>query len=274
MKHVSIFSLLLLLAFACTNEPTSQEPQPASLKQVEELQTILDNANLTGSILLFDADSNRFYSNNFEWANQGHLPASTFKIPNSIIALETGVVENDSTLFPWDGNPRRLKSWEQDLIFRDAFQKSCVPCYQEVARKIGYTNMRQYLDTFRYGNILFDSSTIDTFWLTGKSTITQFQQIDFLYAFFHQHLPVSSRTAQIMRRIMLIEEGANYTLSGKTGWSQPDGGNNGWFVGRLKKGNREIFFATNVEPKANASSKGFGKARIEVTHAALRWLAD
>jgi len=55
------------------------------------------------------------------------MPASTFKIVNSIIALETGVVENDSTMFKWNGEKRRLPIWEQDLTFRDAFHFSCVP---------------------------------------------------------------------------------------------------------------------------------------------------
>ena len=73
--------------------------------------------------------------------NTGHLPASTFKIPNSIIALETGLIEDDSTLIKWDGDERRLPAWEQDLVFRDAFHYSCVPCYQEIARKIGEKRM-------------------------------------------------------------------------------------------------------------------------------------
>ena len=87
-----------------------------------------------------------YYSNDFKWANAGRLPASTFKIPNSIIALETGVVENDSTLFEWDGIERSIKNWNQDLLFREAFHFSCVPCYQKVAREISEKRMNVYLN--------------------------------------------------------------------------------------------------------------------------------
>lgn len=64
------------------------------------LQTILDTSDVTGAILIYDPQAETYYSNSFEAAEQGHLPASTYKIPHSIIALETGVVEDDSTLFP------------------------------------------------------------------------------------------------------------------------------------------------------------------------------
>jgi beta-lactamase class D len=65
----------------------------------QEFQQLFDSEKLNGAVLVYDLQKDTFYSNNFEWCMKGHLPASTFKIANSIIALETGVVENDSTLF-------------------------------------------------------------------------------------------------------------------------------------------------------------------------------
>lgn len=99
-----------------------------------EFQSILDSANVTGSILIYDLQKDEYLLNNFEWADKGTLPASTYKITNSIVALEKEVVEDDSTLFKWDGQERAMKNWEQDFILKDAFHYSCVPCYQEVAR--------------------------------------------------------------------------------------------------------------------------------------------
>ena len=237
-----------------------------------EFQSILDSAKLEGSILVYDFQKDIYYSNNFKWANIGRLPASTFKIPNSIVALESGIVGNDSTLFKWDGKTRYLKIWEQDLIFKDAFRLSCVPCYQEIARKVGEKRMNQYLTQLDYGNMKVDSTSIDNFWLKGDSRISQFQQIDFLKQFLKSKLPISERTERIMKKIMIIEGNKNYTLSGKTGWSIRNGNNNGWFVGYVNTKNRIYFFATNVEPKEQFNMKFFPKARKEITYKALKQL--
>ncbi len=102
-----------------------------------EFESLIDSADVVGAILLYDHQKNIYYSNDFDWANKGKLPASTFKIANTIIGLETGVIESDSVIFKWDGRPKGNKNWEQDLILRDAFHFSCVPCYQDVAREVG-----------------------------------------------------------------------------------------------------------------------------------------
>ena len=126
------FLLSLFFLFSCTNNkslptPIPEKQTPARITK-PEFQSILDSADIQGAILIFDSEANEYYSNDFTWSEKGQLPASTFKIPNSMIALETGVVKNDSTLFKWDGAQRAFKIWEQDLLFRDAFKYSCVPC--------------------------------------------------------------------------------------------------------------------------------------------------
>lgn len=243
-------------------------------KQVvlSEFQHIIDSAKVAGAVLIYDSQEDIYYSNDFTWVNKGNLPASTFKIPNSIIALESGVVENDSTLFKWDGKKRYLKVWEQDLIFRKAFQLSCVPCYQEIARKIGEKRMNKYLSKLDYGNMKVDSTNVDVFWLEGDSRISQFQQIDFLKRFHESKLPISERTESIMKRMMIIEDNENYTLRGKTGWSIRNGNNNAWFVGYVKVENKEYYFATNVEPKKQFNMKIFSVIRKEITYEALKHL--
>ena len=237
-----------------------------------EFQAIIDSANVRGAILIYDQDEDKYYSNDFEWTKKGQLPASTFKIPNSIIALETGVVANDRTVFRWDGDPRALRNWEQDLTFKEAFHFSCVPCYQEVARHIGLLRMREYLSRFNYGLIKVDSGAIDSFWLQGDSRINQFQQIDFLKRMYQSELPISERTEKIMKGMMVIEQNEHYTLSGKTGWSIRNGVNNGWFVGYVQTKNSLHFFATNVEPKEGFDMEMFPMIRKEITFKALKEL--
>lgn len=267
---------MLVLLASCAerkqSEITNESIHTAQEKQLEELQEILDTTLLNGSILVYDLKKDSYYSNNFKWARNGKLPASTFKIPNSIIALETGIVESDSTSFPWDGMPRGMKIWEQDLTFVEAFRYSCVPCYQEVARKIGSETMNSMLTTLDYPTMQVDDNNIDQFWLSGSSRINQFQQIDFLKRLHESALPISPRTEGIVKKMMILEKNDHYTMRGKTGWSISGTVNNGWYVGYLLREGQAYFFATNVEPRAEFDMSQFPKIRKEVTIKALQEL--
>lgn len=271
----NFFYVFLILFAACANKPSQKDETVDSQPQLShnaEFQSLLDSAKLEGAILIFDPGSNMYVSNDFSHAKTGFLPASTYKVPNSIIALETGVVENDSTLFKWDGEPRSLKMWETDMIFREAFQRSCVPCYQQIAREVGVMRMREMLDKLAYGNMVVDSSSIDLFWLQGPSRISQFEQIDFIQRLYQQELPISQRTMDLMKKIMFIEEKPGYRIYGKTGWSIRDGFNNGWFVGYVEKGEQVYYFATNVSPGEGFDMDQFAPIRTLVTKEALREL--
>jgi beta-lactamase class D len=82
-------------------------------------------------------------------SGQAKLPASTFKIPNSLIALETGVVADpDKDVFKWDGVTRSIEAWNKDHTMRSAIAASAVPVYQEIARRIGQERMQKYVDLF------------------------------------------------------------------------------------------------------------------------------
>jgi len=230
-----------------------------------EIQVVLDSSNVMGSVLVYNKQDDIYYSNDFEWANKGQLPASTFKITNSIIALESGVIESDSTIFKWNGAPRRNKNLEQDLTLKEAFHYSCVPCYQEIARKIGVEKMKRYVDLLNYGRIKVDSLTLDNFWLIGDSHITQFEQIEFLKRFYESKLPISKRTESIMKRMIVQEESKAYRISGKTGWSYTNGIDNGWFVGYIEVNQNIYYFATNITPKHRFDINTFPAIRKNVT---------
>lgn len=226
---------------------------------------ILDSNELQGAVLFYDVQRGKWLSNDFEWAEKRRLPASTFKIVNSIIGLETGKVSMGKTEFVWDGKPRRMKQWERDFDLKAAFHASCVPCYQDLARRIGVDYMTNYLDTFHYGNMIVDTSSIDVFWLEGESGVSQVEQINFLRAFYNKELPIKARTTDAMKSLMIIDQSDVYTLSGKTGWAIRNGNNNGWFVGYIEQDNNLFFFATNVTPSSSFNMDLFPKIRSEVT---------
>ena len=214
MKNILfVVFISMIFLFVCCNTTTNKNIIET---EISDFDKILDSFQVNGSILIYDNDKNTFYSNDFDWAKNGKLPASTFKIPNSIIAVELGIIENDTTILKWNGEQRKMDIWEKDLSFKDAFRISCVPCYQEIARKIGTIKMKEYLEKFEYKNMIFDSLTIDNFWLEGNSKISQKQQIDFLRKFYFSKFPISDRTIKIVKNIMEIERTENNILSGKT----------------------------------------------------------
>ncbi|MBL4669253.1 MAG: class D beta-lactamase [Flavobacteriales bacterium] len=269
--------LFIVLLSACAEEDQElvidQVIVPVAKQIVnEEMQGIIDSANLNGAILIYDLQEDTYYANNYDWCNEGKLPASTFKIINTIIGLECNVIESDSTIFKWDGKKQWSKNWEQDLVLNDAFHYSCVPCYQGVARQVGVKQMNKYITKLAYGTMLIDSSNLDLFWLEGESKINQFEQIDFLKRFYQTELPITNRTHQIMKKLMVIETTDAYTISGKTGWAMRNGNDNGWFVGYIETKDKVYLFATNVEPKKDFDINTFAKVRKEVTYKAFQLL--
>lgn len=274
MKNIAYLLIVLFAISACKNKVEDKRKEIVNIETKKtlqpEFQKIINNQNVRGAVLIYDFKKDTYYSNDFEWAKEGRLPASTFKIPNSIIALELGIVKNDSSLFSWNGKKRAYKIWEQDLTLKQAFHYSCVPCYQEIARKVGVNRMQNLLDKLQFGKMEFDAITIDNFWLEGNSKINQFQQINFLKRLYKSKLPISKRTESIMKKMMLVEDRENFKLRGKTGLSIRSGKRNGWFVGYLKKNENVYFFATNIEPNKDTDPNLFTKARKEITLKALK----
>jgi beta-lactamase class D len=270
-RIVLIINVFLLLNLNVNCQSKNSEAKKLKETVVPQFQKILDSLKVKGSILIYDVNKNTYYSNDFGWEKNGNIPASTFKIPNSIIALETGIMKSDSAIFKWDGKKRRIKDWEKDLTLKEAFKASCVPCYQEVARKVGVKRMKEYLKKLNYSpNIIVDTLTIDTFWLEGESKITQMQQIDFLKRLYFSELPISKRTESMMKNIMEIEKTDNYVVRGKTGWGINHGVDNGWFVGYVEKKEGIYFFATSLKLTPETKREDFFSIRPNATKAALK----
>lgn len=268
MRFILLIRFMILAGLA---QPVYAQMHTEEIHE-ESFNHILDSLHLKGSVLIYNVKANRFFSNDFAWAKQGHLPASTFKIPNTLIALETGVLPNEEYVFTWDGKKRSLAAWERDLTVKEAFQASCVPCYQEIARKIGFEQMSTWTKNFGYGTLAITPASLDSFWLRGPSNISSYQQIDFLLKLVTRELPISERTLSLMRHIMMVEQTEAYTLRAKTGWGTRGGIDNGWYVGYVETIHNTYIFATNVEPSNPAETSHFAAARILATKAALRRL--
>lgn len=221
-----------------------------------------------GAFVLYDAAGDRLLVYNPERARRGFLPASTFKILNSLISLETGVIADEREVIPWDGVDRG-DWWNGDMDMSKAFQRSAVWFYQELARRIGERRMGEWVERAAYGNRDLRGGE-DRFWLSGGLRISPEQQVEFLRRLHRGDLPFSERSQAIVRRIMWMEEGEGYLLRGKTGWAVSDGVGYGWLVGWVEKEGGPYFFATQIESAARDFP--MRRAQQEITRGALREL--
>lgn len=235
------------------------------------MKSIFDKYGLKGSILILEPETGRTTGYNRALWDSGYLPASTFKIPNLLIGLETGVIDT-GTVFRWNGEKRRLPQWERDLSVSEALRVSCVPCFQELARKIGPERMASFLEKLEYPGMDVNKADIDLFWLEGNSRITPRQQADFARRLYEEKLPLKRSVVQAVKRMMIIESTTEYTISGKTGWAIRDGNNYGWFVGWIETKGRTYFVATMVEPENQDEIADFAAARKLITMEVMRIL--
>jgi beta-lactamase class D len=182
-------------------------------------------------------------------SGEARLPASTFKIANSLIALETGVVEDpDKDIFKWDGVVRPIEAWNKDHTMRSAIAASAVPVYQEIARRIGPERMLKFLDLFDYGNRNIGGG-IDQFWLTGELRINPVQQVDFVDRLRRGVLPVGKRSQDLVRDILPVTKVGDAVIHAKSGLLGAERGEAslGWMVGWVDKGNEPTVFALNMD---------------------------
>lgn len=212
-----------------------------------ELKQYFDQYKVTGTFAVFDNTQGHF--NIYDSANfrKRYTPASTFKIVNSLIGLETGKIFDENMVIKWDGVERRVKEWNQDLTMEQAFKLSSVAYYQEVARRIGKDTMQHWIDTLQYGNKNI-SGPVDSFWLNNTLKISPDEQLGLVKRLYFEQLPFQKRSQQIVRKVMLMEDNSLYKLSYKTGWGFDEKGDNvGWVVGWIEENRHPYFFVLLVQ---------------------------
>jgi beta-lactamase class D len=185
---------------------------------------------------------------NEERLDSAFLPASTFKIINSMIALETEVIKDENEIIKWDSIDRGNDNWNRDQNLESGLKYSAVWFYQELARRIGEERMKYWVEASDYGNKNINGG-IDVFWLRGDIRISSNQQIDFLKKLYFNQLPFSQKNQEIVKRIMIVDQTADYTIRAKTGWAARIDNQIGWYVGYLEKGENVYFFTVNIDIK-------------------------
>ena len=241
MLKILFFSWLVLGFCACS---------PNNVNVDDSLGKYFKENNAEGCFALFNNGTGQFTVYNLDrYKDSAYLPASTFKIVNSLIGLQTGVITNAQMVIKWDGVVRPIPEWNKDLTMYEAFNISAVPYYQEVARRIGKSTMQFWLDSLHYGTTKI-KTRIDTFWLDNSLKITPDEELGLVKKLYFDQLPFYSSYQDTVKKLMLFENTPAYKLNYKTGWGQKENGNQlGWIVGWIEENRHPYFFVLNLESK-------------------------
>lgn len=261
MRILILFTTIAVVTFAMSIA-TGQEAEPQS----DAVTDIFRSRGIIATLVVSSADGETVHVYNESRSRMRFSPASTFKIPNTLIALDAKVVDSKDTLFRWDGTDKGLQQWNSDQTLESALRVSCVWCYQEIARKVGKEKYESVLAQIDYGNQTVGSD-VERFWLNGDLQISAAEEISFLRRLYDYELPFQQEHVDVLKDIMLIEENDQYSLYAKSGWATTTP-QVGWFVGFVEKGTQTWFFAMNMQ----VDNREQVSLRQELTLSSLRAL--
>lgn len=220
-------------------------------------------ASAQGTIVVVDARRGR--EGKFVYdagrAERRYVPASTFKIPHSLFALDAGVLRDEFERIPWDGVERSVEAWNADQDLRTAMRNSTVWVYERFAKRIGMKREIAYMQQIHYGNALVTGEA--PFWVEGDLAISAWEQIAFLRALYRNALPFRAEHQRLVKDVMINEAGKDWILRAKTGWS----GKVGWWVGWVERPAGPVFFALNIDTPNRLDDL---PKRIDITRSILR----
>jgi len=239
MTRIHLFLLLCILLSGCV---------PVKPTQVTETRPDLEQyfQGHKGAFVLFDQKNNKYIRYNPERCTEQFLPASTFKILNALIGLETGIIPDENYVIKWDGKIWPITVWNQNHTLKSAIENSVVWYFLELARRVGPEKLKKYVEAADYGNKDISGQS-DAFWLEGNLRISADQQVEFLKRFYANDLPFSRRSLETVKGLLILDNKDTFTLSGKTGSVVRTAMYQGWFVGYLETQENVYFFATNME---------------------------
>lgn len=237
MKHLIISTLILFFSASIAH---------AENKPDQFMQSYMKNNNLTGTIIIESLKGDKTYTFNKTRSSERFLPASTFKIPNTLIALQEKAVKDETDTIQWDGHVYDYPAWNKDQNLKSAFPASCVWFYQELAKKIGNGKYLTYLKTLNYGNMK-TGTTVESFWLDGDLRISAVEQIEFLKNIYQEKFPFDRDYYKILKNLMIVDKNDKFTLRAKTGTTARVSPSIGWYVGYIETEKDVYFFACNID---------------------------
>lgn len=277
MRHHLATFLSIALLQACTPSPVGTAMKAPQLQVRPGLQQLFAPCQCSGTIALFDGQSQTWYTSDSIGLHTYSLPASTFKIFNLLTALQTQTLASPQDTLHWTGQPDTLRYGYRPDIYRDltaaqAFEQSAVWAFRALSDAIGREAYRQYLSQADYSNLQLTQPDTD-FWNFGPFGVTPAQQVQLMRQLFANQLPFDTAYQEMVRRVMLTPTTAPFPIHAKTGWTSQDSLRVGWWVGyALPEEHAPIFFATRLFKSKALDTEDFAECRKTVTLEALQWL--
>ncbi|WP_245964456.1 penicillin-binding transpeptidase domain-containing protein [Rufibacter immobilis] len=243
------------------------------LSPAQDLQKPFRECGIQGSTTVYDLRKNQWTYTHAQDAERASLPASTFKILNSLILLEEKAVRDEHEVLPWDGQTRDVPAWNADTDMKNAFANSTVWFYVRLAQKISKAKYRSYLKRCGYGNGKIRNGQGADFWNYGDFAISPKDQIEFLRKFHEEKLPFRKENIQKVKQMMVAQQTSDYTLRGKTGLTSYGGTSSGWWVGYVETKGNVYFFATRLHKDQATKNENFAACRKTITQQILQQLA-
>jgi len=261
----------LLAVWALAGCATAPET-PAPLAEMALMEGALRAEGIDPSksaLVILRLEDEHVWSSGGARIHERFTPASTSKIPHTLLAYETGAVTGPDERFTWDGQKRFLDSWNKDQDFATAFQRSTVWIYQIVVPRIGAERLAAAFEAFGYGNAdIGGPEMISRYWLEGPLAISAAEQAAFLSRLVRRTLPLSAETYAAAIPVMELARGDSWTLYGKTGWKSVEGEMDiGWFVGWAEQTAGEApgtyVFALNMDMPGGVAEAPKRRAAVE-----------
>ena len=269
LRRLLIGPLLAVCALAgCATAP--ETPAPVAEMALMEGALRAEGIDPSASALvILRLEDEHVWSSGGARIHERFTPASTSKIPHTLLAYETDAVTGPGEWFKWDGEKRFLDSWNEDQDFATAFQRSTVWIYQIVVPRIGAERLTAAFEAFGYGNAdIGGPESISRYWLEGPLAISAAEQAAFLSRLVRRTLPLSAETHVAAIPVMELARGDSWTLYGKTGWKSVEGEMDiGWFVGWAEQTAGEApgtyVFALNMDMPGGMAEAPKRRAAVE-----------
>lgn len=214
----------------------------------KELGQVFKKHEAVGTFVYYDSGSNKLFGYDAVRAAKRFVPASTYKIPHSMIALSTGAVKSPEDIIPYDGKSRAFKQWERDMSLSEAVKLSNAAAFQIIAKRIGMERMQAAIRQLGYGNMNLGEK-VDRFWLDGPLEISAIEQVLFLHELDTTGCGYPMELVQQVKKMVLIEEGLGWKLYAKSGWQNAPDTGTGWWVGWVTNEKGTYPFALNMDVK-------------------------
>lgn len=227
--------------------------------------------------LLADTATNKVVKRAGKHCDQRFTPASTFKIPLSLMGFDSGFLTDEHLpAIPYrEGSAALDPSWKTTVDPTSWIKNSVVWYSQQITSWLGKERLQRYINRFGYGNQDLAGNPgmndgLTQAWLSSSLRISPSEQAAFLERLLARQLPVSARAYEMTRRLLYVGELPNgWSVRGKTGtgFQMKDDGTPdltrqiGWFVGWASKGKRNIVFVYAVGDEQVQPSRAGLRAR-------------